>query len=146
MIILCRDIEPFLEQSIMFDLPEKCVIGAISPFLVMVGAPSGTFTIGLYSGATPLFEESFTSADIKSKLSTSNNHGYIYYPFNPNIRVKKGNYKLKISSTGYTPGANSFICWAQQHENVQNTMSYLPSNVTENSLAFRVKVYREGII
>lgn len=145
MIILCRDLLPLIEQEIEFNLPEKCVLGAISPFLVMVGAPAGTFTFGIYDGATTLFEESFTSADIKAKLGTTSNNGYVYYPFTPNIRLKKGQYTLRLNSSGYTSGS-SFLCWAQQHENVQNAMNYTPSNVIENSLSFRLKVYREGII
>ena len=143
--ILVRDIDPVITQSMTFKLQNRYILKSVAPFLVMVGNPPGTFTFGIYSGLIPIYEQSFTSGDLKTALETTNNNAYVYYPFLVNKRLKKGNYTLKITASGYSPASNSFLGWAQQHESIQNQMEYLPSNDSENSLAFRVKIIKEGV-
>jgi len=146
MMILVRDIDPEISQSITLKLQSRYILKSIAPYLVMVGAPSGTFTFQLKSGLITLFEQSFTSAELKAALNTTNNNAYVYYPFLINKRLKKGTYTLKITASGYSPASSSFIGWAQQHEDIQNQMEYLPSNDGENSLAFRMKIVKEGVL
>lgn len=136
-----------LEQEFTYNLNERCHIGAFYPYLAMIGAPAGTFTCELIKGATTVFSKTFTSNSIKLSLETVNNYAHAFYPIIPDspIQIEKGLYKLKISTSGYTETDSSYLAWCQQFEDIQNEMSYIPSEINQNSLAFRLKLYKEGI-
>lgn len=137
-----------LEQEFTYNLNDRCHIGAFYPYIVMIGAPAGTFTCELIQGATTLFSKTFTSSLIKLSLTTTDNYAHAFYPIIPDnpIQLERNTYKLKISSSGYTETSTSYIGWAQQFEDIQNEMSYTPIGTEENSLAFRLKIYKEGIL
>lgn len=137
-----------LEQEFTYNLNDRCHIGAFYPYIVMIGSPLGTFTCELTKGGVEIFSKTFTSALIKLSLSTTDNYAHAFYPIIPDapIQIEKGTYKLKISTSGYTETATSYLGWAQQFEDIQNEMSYTPSGDNQNSLAFRLKIYREGIL
>lgn len=136
-----------LEQEFTYNLNDRCHIGAFYPYLVLINAPSGTFNCELIKGGITLFSKAFTSADIKLSLTTSDNFAHAFYPVIPTnpVQIEKGTYKLKISTSGYTETSSSYLAWAQQFEDIQNEMSYTTSGDNENSLAFRLKIYKEGI-
>ena len=136
-----------LEQEFTYNLNTRCHIGAFYPYIAMIGSPTGTFTCELIKGGVTIFSKSFTSVLIKLSLSTSDNYAHAFYPIIPDlpIQIEKGLYKLKISSSGYTETDSSYMAWIQQFEDIQNEMSYTPSGDQENSLAFRLKLYKEGI-
>ena len=137
-----------LFQFFTYNLTQRLHIGAVYPYLVMVGAPAGTFTFSLSRGVEVLYSRSFTSADIKLSLGTSNDFAHAFYPVIPNnpVQIDYGYFTLSISSTGYTETSASYLGWAQQFEDVQNVLAYTPSGIEENSLAFRLKIYKEGIV
>jgi len=91
--------------------------------------------------------KSFTSADIKAASGTTDNYLYSFYPVIPTnpLKIEKGDYILRLKTSGYTASGSSFIGWIQQHEDIQNSISYNPINDSQNPLAFRVKIYKEGI-
>lgn len=136
-----------LEQEFTFNLNTRAHVGAFYPYLVMVSAPAGTFSVDLLKGLDVVFSKDFTSADIKMSLLTSDDFAHAFYPVIPNdpVQLEIGTYTLRISSSGYTETNTSYLAWAQQFEDIQNEMSYTPSGTEENSLAFRLKIYKEGI-
>jgi len=110
-------------------------------------SPAGSFTLELEDSSGVIMSKSFSSSDVKTASETTDNYLYSFYPVIPTspVRVEKGSYTLRIKTSGYTATGSSFIGWIQQHEDIQNTMSYNPSNDSQNPLAFRVKIYKEGI-
>jgi hypothetical protein len=143
--VMVQSLYTTLEQEIRLSHEGFYTLVGIEPYIAIVGAPAGTFTFSILSGATTLFSSTFTSADIKTKLNTANNHAHIYYPFTPSIKLKKGLYKLKLSASSYTPTTTSFISWVQQHENIQVPMDYIPSGDWDNTLTYRIKLIKEGM-
>lgn len=146
--ILANELITTLEQDFSFNLNTRCHIGGFYPYLVMYNSPVGTFKIELLKGLSVIFEKEFTSSDIKTALVTSNNYAIVFYPILPDnpIQIENGNYTIKLSSAGYTYSATSYLAWIQQHENVQNIMAYTPVYDSENSLAFRIKELKEGVL
>jgi hypothetical protein len=138
-----------LTQEFTYNLNTRSHIAAFYPYLVMIGAPAGTFTFELRDALSndTIFSKSFTSSLIKLSLGTANNYAHAFYPVIPDnpIQLEKYTYKIVITGSGYTETASSYIAWAQQFEDIQNEMSYTPSGDSENSLAFRLKIYKEGI-
>ena len=142
--LLVQKLETELAQELSYKLSDRCQIGAFYPYLYMHNAPSGTFTIELLnSDDDAVMTKSFTSADIKASLSTSNNYAHVFYPIIPTnpIQIEYGNYTIKLSASGYSPSDSSYLGWIQQHENIQNIMDYAPAFDTQNSLAIRIKEY-----
>jgi hypothetical protein len=136
-----------LEQEFTYNLNNRCHIGAFYPYIVMIGSPAGIFTCELIRSGDTLFSKSFASSDVKLSLGTTDNYAHAFYPIIPDspIQIEKGLYKLKISTSGYSETTSSYMAWAQQFEDIQNEMSYTPSGIEQNSLAFRLKIYKEGI-
>lgn len=146
--ILANELINTLEQDFSFNLNTRCHVGGFYPYLMLYNSPVGTFKIELLKGLNVIFEKEFTSSDIKTSLETTNNYAIVFYPILPNspIQIEKGNYTIKLSSTGYTYSSTSYLAWIQQHENLQNNMAYTPIYDSDNPLAFRIKELKEGVL
>ena len=146
--LVVNELRSNLSQNITFKSSGRCHIGSILPYLYLHNSPVGTFKFQLMRYADVVYEREFTSADIKLSLNTTDNYAHVFYPVIPlqKIKIESGDYILKLSSTGYTYSKTSFIGWCQQFENVQNEMDYIPTDIYDNSLAFRFKIIKEGII
>lgn len=142
--LLAQSLYTELNQVVRFSLEGTYIVGSIAPYIAMVNNPSGTFTFSILKNSEVIYSSNFTSADIKTKLNTTNNHAHIYYPFTPNIKIKKGLYTFRLSASSYSPTSTSFLGWIQQHENIQVPMDYTPSGDWDNSLTFRIKLLKEG--
>lgn len=128
-----------LTQSITLNQDRIMHIEALKIRLYMYNAPSGTFTLSVKLGATTLSSQSFTSADIKSDLSTSNNYALIDKLLLFDLPLKKGTYSLELSASGYTYSQNSFISWVKSHENIFNEQSSVADSFLSNP--FDVLIY-----
>jgi hypothetical protein len=145
--LLVQKLYSELSQEVTFDLNERVHIGSIIPYIYLHNAPAGTFTFEMTGPNGAVFSKSFTSSDIKTALSTTDNYAHVYYAISPTnpVQIEKGAYTFTLTASGYTPTESSFIGWIQQHENIQNEMSYDPIDDEQNSLCIRYKSYREGI-
>lgn len=142
--LLVQELLTELSQDITLASGERYSVGGMYPYIYLHNSPSGTFTLEIIRGVTTVASKSFTSTDIKNSVPTANNYLHCFYPviFDNNIQLEKGDYTVKISASGYTYSASSFIGWIQQHENLNNNLDYTPVGDEENPLALRFKVYR----
>ena len=46
--------------------------------------------------------------------------------------LKKGTYKIELSSSGYTYSNSSFLGWIKSHENIYNDLESTPIDYTYN--------------
>ena len=137
-----------LSQSFSFNLEKRAEIKGFYPYLFMSNAPTGTFTFSVTGTNGFSFSKSFTSQDIKNCIPTVNSNIHVFFPILPSapIFLSKGDYTMTLSSTGYFYNRGSFVGWIKQFENLNVPLSYTPSNDAENPLAFRLKVFKEGIL
>lgn len=137
-----------LEQEIRLERSSRYHVGAISPYIYMHNAPSGTFTITLKRGVETIFAKSFTCADIKTALGTLNNYAHVFYPIIPDapVQLESDLYTVVLSSSGYTMNASSFLGWIRQHEDLNNILDYVPTADYENPFSIRLKILDRGII
>jgi len=136
-----------LVQEVTYNLEERVHAGSFNPYLYIHGYSDAVFGFQLSNSSGLIFEKTFTIQDIKDSLDTNNDYIRAYYPIIPAnpIQIGRGNYTCRIYPiSGYTSGA-TFIGWVKQHENIQNTMSYLPLSDDQNSLTIRFKSFKEGI-
>jgi hypothetical protein len=142
--LLVDKIGTSLQQDITVTGNDRIHIGAFIPYLYVYNSPAGTFTFELIKSSITIFSQTFTSADIKTSLSTTNNYIHTFYPIVPSVLVQmsEGNYTVKISSSGYSPTEASYLGWIRQHENIQNGIDYTPTNDRQNPLAIRIKLYK----
>ena len=142
--LVCQKLISSLNQEIRLANDVRYNIGSISPYLLMFGAPVGTFTLKISENSLPLCSKSFTSADIKTSLNTLHNYAHVFYPviFDNPAFLERGTYDVTLSASGYTPSSSSFIGWIQQHEDLNNILDYESFTADKNPLALRLKVYR----
>lgn len=136
-----------LVQDFNINLDERYHLGAVIPYLYLHN-PSGTFTIEIKQGSTVISSKSLTVAQIKSAIPTTDNYAHVFTPFifDAPVKLERGSYSLRLSASGYSNSAASFLGWCQQFEDIQNEMDYIPFDDSENSLAFRLKIYKEGTL
>lgn len=141
--LVCQKLVSTLTQEIRLANDVRYNIAAMCPYVLMIGAPAGTFTLSISNGAN-IASKTFTCADIKSSLSTVNNYAHTFHPviFDNPVFLERGNYDIILSASGYTPGPSSFIGWIQQHEDLNNELDYESLTADKNPLALRLKVYR----
>lgn len=120
--LFTEELKTTLTQSITLEHDKIYHIEGFKILIVMYNAPAGTFTLTVKSGANSLISKDFTSAEIKTDLSTSNNYGYIWKAivFDDLLALKKGTYDLVLSSSGYSHSNTSFLGWVKLHENLFN--------------------------
>lgn len=141
--LLCSDLKSTLEREVSFTEVGRIHIAGLYPYLLKVGNPSGTFTISFIKNSITLFSKSF----ISSEISTSS-YAHCFYPILPDnpIQIEAGIYTVELSSSGYVYDSSNCISWVQQHENIQNKITYVPSSDEENPLTIRIKTYIAGIV
>lgn len=122
MILIVEELKSTLSQEVTWSNVKRTHLKAIRPYIYMHNAPSGTFTISVKKGSDLLAESSFTSADIKSELSTTENYIHLWktVSFVSAIPINSGNYTIELSSMGYTFSETSYIGWIKEHEDLIN--------------------------
>jgi len=116
--IVTEELVDTLTQTITLNYDRIYHVAGVKIKLLMYNTPSGTFTLSIKQGATTLSTATFTSADIKTDLSTTDNYAYLYKALNFSLPLKKGSYDMVLSSSGYTYSESSFLGWIKSHENV----------------------------
>lgn len=132
--IVTEELITTLTQTITLSYDRIYHVAGIKIKLLMYNAPSGTFTLSIKQGATTLSTATFTSADIKTDLSTTDNYAHLYKALNFSLPLKKGSYDLVLSSAGYTYSASSFLGWIKSHENVFIEKTTTPDSFIDNPL------------
>jgi len=132
--IVTEELIGTLTQTITLTYDRVYHIAGVKIKLLMYNTPSGTFTLSIKQGATTLSTATFTSADIKTDLSTTDDYAYLYKALNFSLPLKKGSYDLVLSSSGYTYDASSFLGWIKSHENVFIEPTTAIGNFIDNSL------------
>lgn len=140
--LLVEELRTELIHEFLITKQFRNVLGAIYPYIAMVGAPAGNFKIKFYRDNNLVFTRTFTSQDLKDSLESFKDNLHVWYPIIPEfpIQLNKGLYKVRLSATGYTYSGDSFIGWIRQHENLNNKLNYEPLNDAKNPLALRIKV------
>jgi hypothetical protein len=137
-------LETTLEQDLAYSGSERIAIASIAPYLLMYNNPSGTFTLSVLKGSELLFSKSFTSAEIKTAMSTTDNYAHVFYPIIPDngIQLEGGTYKFRISASGYTASESSYMGWIRQFENIQTELDYVPYSDLQKPYSIRIKQYK----
>jgi len=128
-----------LEQGFNLKLSRRYQVGCLKIYLYMHNAPTGTFIVNLKRGASLVVSKSFTSADIKTAMNTTDNYAHVFYPiiFSGNIMLEKGSYDIELTSTGYTYNDNAYLGWCKEYD-VYNQFESEPINPYDFPYGFRI--------
>ena len=137
--LVCDELITTLSQTINLTHNRIYHVAGIKISLLMYNAPSGTFTLSIKSSGTTLSSFDFTSADIKTDLSTTDNYAHIYKALNFSLPLKKGSYEFVLSPADYTYSSTSFIGWVKSYINVFN--AEVDSLVPYNDKPFDFLIY-----
>jgi hypothetical protein len=146
--LVVQELRTELTHEFRLGLNQRYQVAAFIPYLYVHNAPDGIFTFKVSKNNIPVFSFDFESINIQEAMGTTDKYIHAFYPIVPSspFQLENGLYVAKLSSSGYTAKSNSFMGWAQQHENIQNKMDYLPFSDSRNPLAMRVKVYKQGVL
>lgn len=137
--LVVDELKTTLTQRVNILYDRVYQVSGLSVKILMFNAPSGTFTVSLKNtNGDTLASDSFTSAQIKTALETSDNYAYCFVPIDIYAPLKKGAYDILISATGYTYAQDSFIGWIKSHENVYNGVDGSPQSFTENPFDYLI--------
>jgi len=143
-ILLVETLQDSLSQEISFNLENRAEIAAFIPYLYFHNVSGATFTFEIKKGLTVVFEQDFTSEEIRQ---SSGDYAHVFYPIIPKnpVQIEAGSYMFTIKRKSNYLAADTFIGWIKQYYDIQNEMSYIPENDNQNSFAIRFKKYVEGI-
>lgn len=129
-----------LDQPITVD--RSIYVATIRPHLYCHNSPIGTFSFNIYSPSGLIKSFSFTSLDIKSACGLSEAYFHAYYsiPMTPFL-VPRGNYTIKLESSGYTFSESSFMGWCKDVKPT-GRVNGDPENYTENPFSFNLIEYQ----
>lgn len=138
--LLTEELVTTLNKEVTLVSDRVMYLKGIRPLLVMINAPSGTFTMTMKAGATELASVSFTSDDIKSDLNTTDNYAYLYkaLEFTNAVPIKSGTYNFELSSSGYTFDASSMIGWAKKVDDIWYDIDGVIENETNYPLTMEI--------
>lgn len=116
--LVVDELKGTLSQTVTIASRKRFLVEAVRPYIYMHNAPAGTFTLSVKSGATTLVSKDFTSTEIKSDLSTTDNYAHLWkaLTFNEPLQLESGEYELELSSSGYTFSNSSYLGWVKEHE------------------------------
>ena len=129
------------------ELVQEIVVGnhlglynpTLKPWLYFLNNPAGTFTLSIYKGVDFLMSKSFTLADLKTQLNTTDKSGYLFFNLDFGGHLPFGFYTLKLTSTGYTYSNTSFLAWCKDWEsNFESNPNLATIEWTQYPLAVRV--------
>ena len=138
--LVVDELKTTLSQTFTLTKNKRMTIEAIRPYIYMHNAPSGTFTLAVKSGGTTLASKTFTSAEIKTDLATSNNYAHLWkaITFTNPTQIENGEYELELSAAGYTYSETGYLGWIREHENLTNELAGTPISDIENPRAFQL--------
>ncbi len=137
-------LEGSMSQTFTLANDENYNVAYIRPLLYVYNSPAGTFTLTVTQGT---FTQSvnFTASDIQTALGTSDDYFYAWYRLNftDQLSLKKGNFTITLSSSGYTFSESAWLGWVQEHEFRFNDLSYTPASDDDGPLSTQLFVYRK---
>jgi hypothetical protein len=149
--LVCQTLVTELSQEIVYSLSERVHVGAFLPYLYMHGAPVADFTFSLTGPNGLVFSKTFTCAEIKTALGTTDNYAHVFYPIVPAnpVQIESGTYTATLTAPQdgtYTVNDTNFLAWIQQHEDLQASLDYETTSDEENPFTIRFKSYKEGVL
>lgn len=142
--LVTEELRTTLTQTFTYDLNKRVSLAGIRPYLTMFNAPAGTFTFTLKRGAVTIATKDFTSTEIKSDLSTSDNYAHLWkvIQFDDPVQLTKGTYSMVISSSGYTYSTSSFLGWNKEFENKFNADDGTATGIFDNPFSYQLFAYQ----
>lgn len=119
-------------------------IGAVRPYLYAQGTVAGTFRMALFYNSVEIATTAtFTASDMKTAAGFVNDYFAVNYykAFTGAVGLPRGDYEIKLISSGYTYSTTDYIGWIIEHENARNAMSYTPANDSQRSFSFDLYGY-----
>lgn len=144
--LLVEELKTTLSQDFQLTTDRRMTLSGIRLNLYMHNSPTGTFTVTLKTSANTLATQTFTSADLKTALSTSDNFLHIWKSFeftNP-IQLSKGTHTIQLSSSGYTFAESGYLGWIKPHEDLFNDLTSTITDDLNNPLGYRLYELRQS--
>lgn len=142
--LVIEELKTTLTQDFSWRPRERAHVIAARPHLYAHNNPAGTFTLALLnSSSATLASKSFLASDLYFALGTGNLYAQLYFPviFDQAIHLPTGDYKLRLSSSGYSFSESAYMGWVRDHEDLKVPLLYTPPDDFHNPLSYEIWVY-----
>lgn len=143
--LVVDELKTTLSQTMTVDHEKRILIAGIRPYIYMHNSPAGTFTLSIKDGGVTVASKDFTSTEIKSDLSTSDNYAHLFkrLVFDNPAQLTSKEYELELSASGYSFSESGYLGWVREHENQFNRTGGTPFSDIENPRSFQLFEYQE---
>lgn len=121
-------------------LKQKMMVGSIKLRLYVHNMPSGNFTFTIFKEASVYASFNFTCSSLRSSFSGSKDFFHVTMPFTfaGAAVFDRGEYVFKITHSGYSYSASSFIGWCKDFGGVFGGISDPEAEFTDYPYSFRI--------
>lgn len=145
--ILVEELKTSLEQD--FTANKKHVLKSIRLWLYKHLSPSGNIYIEVIQGGQTIATSgNITSAYLEANTDATAlnySHGYIRFDFTDTFVILKGNFTVRLNSSGYSFSDSAYFGWVKPHENKLFTETYTNRNELDNTFGVQFWEIRERL-
>jgi len=128
----------------VLTLEKDILINAIRPYIYKHNSPAGTIRMAIWKNAAEIAYGELTSTEMENLDDDLANfdfaHGHMRFDLNRFVRLRKGEYTIKMSSTGYTFSESAYFGWVKAHEDIRYSINGVSQNAFENP--YTVELWR----
>lgn len=141
--IVVEEFRTTLVQDFTWGRSPRAHVTAVRPYLYLHNTPAGTFTMAvLNASSTVLASQTFTAQDVYDGLSTTDDYSHAFFrvAFANKIHLPAGDYKLRLSASGYSFAESSYMGWIREHEYSKVPTTFVPTSDLANPLSYEIWV------
>lgn len=117
-------------------------LAGLKPCIYFNNSPSGTFTLTIYNNMTPIKAYTFTDAQVKASIDTTDGYMWVYVALPGRCTLLPGSYTLELTSSGYTYAYNNFIGWIKNFDKLPDKVyGTLPNDFSDYPYEFKLCEY-----
>ena len=131
----------YLEQPITVRRDLLCA--SLRAKLYVHALPSGTFTLKISRDSQIVSQVSFSSVNLQQKISTP----YVYFwgdfAFPATFHLTRGDYLIRLESSGYTFTDSSFIGWVKDFDELERDLTGEANDFSQYPFSFNLIEYKQ---
>jgi hypothetical protein len=135
----------YFSQPITVDKDMACL--ALRAKMYVHDLPEGNFAFKIMQDATEVKSFPFTSLDLQQKLQLTDDYFWGDFAFEGLFFLTRGEYQIRLESSGYTFQESSFIGWVKDFEEIGRRVIGDPFDFSQYPFSFNLveAVNREAI-
>ena len=140
--LLVEELKSGLVQGFTLDNTKRYTVSGVYPHLLVYGNPAGSFIFQLKRNTTVLFSKSYSAADMKAQIPTTDSYAHLFLSVIPDgdVMIDGGDYTFVMASVGYTFSESNYIGWCRNFEEQDYKSEVYKFNDNTNAMKIKLKI------